>query len=107
MVVLDAAGDAVGAAGDVESPMFPRSSNKPMQAIGMLRAGLRLTDPADLALVSASHWGEHFHVARVARDAAHRRAGRDGAALPARLPLGPGGRRRRDRGPAAGRRGSR
>ena len=48
------------------APIFPRSSNKPMQAIGMLRAGLRLADPADLALVAASHSGEDFHVARVA-----------------------------------------
>ena len=35
------------------APIFPRSSNKPLQAVGMLRAGLRLADPADLALVCA------------------------------------------------------
>jgi L-asparaginase II len=65
VVVLDAAGAVVDAAGDVTGPIFPRSSNKPMQAVGMLRAGLRLADPADLALVCASHHGEDFHVARV------------------------------------------
>ncbi|MCP3783939.1 asparaginase [Micromonospora sp. A3M-1-15] len=65
VVVLDAAGTAVSGAGDVTSPIFPRSSNKPMQAIGMLRAGLPLTDPADVALASASHAGEEFHVERV------------------------------------------
>ncbi len=65
VVVLDAAGAPVAGAGDPTSPIFPRSSNKPMQAVGMLRAGLPLTDPADVALVSASHAGEEFHVERV------------------------------------------
>ncbi|MEV0717367.1 asparaginase [Asanoa sp. NPDC050611] len=88
-VVLDAAGTLVAAAGDVESPMFPRSSNKPMQAVGMLRAGLRLTDPADLALVCASHWGQDIHVNRVA--AMLRSAGLDESALrcPPDMPLDP------------------
>ncbi len=65
VVVLDAAGAVVTAVGDVVSPFFPRSSNKPMQAVGMLRAGLRLADAADLAVVCASHYGEEFHLARV------------------------------------------
>ena len=37
VVVLDAGGAVVAAAGDVDGPIFPRSSNKPLQAIGMLR----------------------------------------------------------------------
>jgi L-asparaginase II len=41
--------------------MFPRSSNKPMQAAGMLRCGLDL-DGKLLALAAASHSGENFHV---------------------------------------------
>jgi len=65
VVVLDAAGQQVAAAGEVVAPMFPRSSNKPLQTVGMLRAGLRTADPADLALISGSHFGEPFHVARV------------------------------------------
>ncbi|MBU8857312.1 MULTISPECIES: asparaginase [unclassified Micromonospora] len=65
VVVLDAAGEPVAGAGDVTSPIFPRSSSKPMQAVGMLRAGLPLTGPADVALVAASHAGEEFHVERV------------------------------------------
>ncbi|MFE9954748.1 asparaginase [Micromonospora sp. NPDC005299] len=65
VAVLDATGAPVSGAGDATSPIFPRSSNKPMQAIGMLRSGLPLTDPADVALVSASHAGEEFHVERV------------------------------------------
>lgn len=65
VVVLDKAGAVQETTGDPVGPIFPRSSNKPLQAIGMLRAGLRLADPADLALVSASHFGEDFHLARV------------------------------------------
>ncbi|WP_327033790.1 asparaginase [Micromonospora ureilytica] len=88
VVVLDAAGVAVASAGDVSSPIFPRSASKPMQAIGMLRAGLALTDPADVALVSASHAGEEFHLARVG--ALLERAGLDASALhcPPDLPVG-------------------
>ncbi|HEY3008223.1 MAG TPA: asparaginase [Micromonosporaceae bacterium] len=87
VVALDANGRQVAAAGDVTGPIFPRSANKPMQAIGMLRSGLRLADPADLALVCASHHGEEFHVARVR--ALLRSAGLDESALrcPPDLPL--------------------
>src|SRR3954469_15845925 len=56
-VVLGPAGQVVAAAGDVTAPIFPRSSNKPMQAVGMVRAGLRLVDPGDLALAPASPFG--------------------------------------------------
>ncbi|MGN9776067.1 asparaginase [Micromonospora sp. H33] len=88
VVVLDPAGTPVAAAGDVTAPVFPRSSNKPMQAVGMIRAGLPLTDPADLALVSASHAGEEFHLARVGALLAQ--AGLDESALhcPPDLPVG-------------------
>ncbi|MGW4679026.1 asparaginase [Micromonospora taraxaci] len=88
VVVLDAAGAVLASAGDVTSPIFPRSASKPMQAIGMLRAGLPLTDPADVALVAASHAGEDFHLARVG--ALLDRAGLDTSALhcPPDLPVG-------------------
>jgi L-asparaginase II len=65
VVVLDAAGRVRVAVGDVLAPVFPRSANKPMQAVAMLRAGLSLPDPADLAVVAASHSGEPRHVERV------------------------------------------
>ncbi len=44
--------------------MFPRSANKPLQAVAMLRCGLQL-DGHLLALAAASHSGEDFHVAGV------------------------------------------
>ena len=43
------------------APVYPRSCSKPLQAVGMLRAGLQL-DGALLALVAGSHSGEPFHV---------------------------------------------
>jgi L-asparaginase II len=52
--------------GDVESQIFPRSCNKPIQVLGMLRAGLDL-DGELLALACASHSGEPFHVEGVRR----------------------------------------
>ncbi|WKU02644.1 asparaginase [Micromonospora sp. HUAS LYJ1] len=88
VVVLDADGAPVAGAGDGASPIFPRSASKPLQTLGMLRAGLAVTDPADVALVSASHAGEEFHLARVA--ALLRSAGLDPDALhcPPDLPFG-------------------
>jgi L-asparaginase II len=53
-------------AGVVERPMFPRSANKPMQALGMLRGDLPL-DGELLALATASHSGEAFHLDGVRR----------------------------------------
>jgi L-asparaginase II len=87
VVVLDASGATAASAGDVTGPIFPRSSNKPLQTVGMVRAGLRPADPADLALISGSHYGEPFHVRRVR--AMLRSAGLEAAALkcPADLPL--------------------
>jgi L-asparaginase II len=87
VVVLDPAGRVVASAGEVTGPFFPRSSNKPLQTVGMLRAGLRTAEPADLALISGSHFAEPFHVARVRRILAA--AGLDETALrcPPSLPL--------------------
>ena len=65
-VVLDRDGGVLAAAGDVDSPMLPRSCNKPLQALGMLEAGLAL-DGELLALACASHSGEPFHIDGVRR----------------------------------------
>ncbi|WP_433332762.1 asparaginase [Spirillospora sp. CA-294931] len=60
-VGLDAAGAVAERAGAVDAPIFPRSANKPLQAVAMLRSGLDL-DGAPLALAAGSHSGENFHV---------------------------------------------
>ncbi|MGW7412663.1 asparaginase [Streptomyces sp. NPDC054863] len=61
LVVLAADGSVEHALGDVAAPVFPRSSNKPMQAAAVLRAGLDLSGER-LALAAASHSGEGFQI---------------------------------------------
>ncbi|MGW3999839.1 asparaginase [Amycolatopsis sp. NPDC004772] len=60
-VVLAPDGSARFAAGDVDSPMYPRSTAKPLQATAMARLGLRLS-PAGFAIAAASHSGEALHL---------------------------------------------
>lgn len=57
--------------GDAETPFYPRSALKPLFAVGMLRAGLDLTEE-QLALAAASHSGseKHQRVTRSTLDAA-------------------------------------
>ncbi len=54
-------GEIEFAVGDPTTAIYPRSSNKPMQAVAMVRAGLRLP-PELLALVCASHDGTPIHL---------------------------------------------
>ncbi|MCW2801449.1 MAG: asparaginase [Aeromicrobium sp.] len=61
IVRVDPAGEVVWSVGDPGVVIFPRSANKPIQALGMLRAGLPL-DGRLLAIASASHSGEPFHL---------------------------------------------
>jgi L-asparaginase II len=77
----------VAGVGDVTGPMFPRSSNKPMQTVGMLRAGLTVADSAHLSLISGSHWGEPFHVRMVTEILAGAGLTTDALRCPADLPL--------------------
>jgi L-asparaginase II len=89
VIVLDAHGAPFAGAGDVTGPIFPRSSSKPLQAVGMLRAGLRPPTSADLALICGSHLGEPFHTAAVRAQLTS--VGLDASALrcPPDLPLHP------------------
>ncbi|MGW0563675.1 asparaginase [Streptomyces sp. NPDC003016] len=61
LVVLAADGSVELAVGDPYAPVFPRSSNKPMQAAAVLRAGLGLSGER-LALAASSHSGERFQL---------------------------------------------
>ena len=61
IVVTGSDGAVVHQAGVVDVPIFPRSSNKPMQALAMVNSGLDLEGEL-LALAAASHAGEDFHV---------------------------------------------
>ncbi len=66
VVALAADGSVDWSVGEVRAPVLPRSCNKPVQALGMVRAGLDLP-PDLLALACASHSGEPFHVEGVRR----------------------------------------
>jgi L-asparaginase II len=66
VVALSGDGAAGWSVGDGTSPVLPRSCNKPLQAVGMVRLGLDL--PTELlALAAASHSGEPFHLDGVRR----------------------------------------
>jgi L-asparaginase II len=78
VVALAADGSVDWSVGEVEEAILPRSCNKPLQAVGMLRAGLDL-DGELLALAAASHSGEDIHVDGVRRILAG--AGLDESAL--------------------------
>jgi L-asparaginase II len=78
VVALDGEHAVAYRRGDVEATILPRSCNKPLQALGMVRAGLDL-DGDLLALACASHSGEDFHLDGVRRILAG--AGLDESAL--------------------------
>jgi L-asparaginase II len=60
LIVLAPDGHARFRAGDPDQPVYGRSSLKPLQAVGMLRAGTDL-QPVELALATASHSGSALH----------------------------------------------
>ncbi|MBI4885428.1 MAG: asparaginase [Actinobacteria bacterium] len=64
VVGLGPSGEIEFAIGDPQVTIYPRSSNKPMQTVAMLRCGLRLP-PELLALACASHDGTPMHTAAV------------------------------------------
>jgi L-asparaginase II len=60
VIALAAEGGTLFSAGDPLALFYPRSSLKPLQAVAMVRAGLRLP-PELLALSAASHSGAPMH----------------------------------------------
>lgn len=87
VVLLRPDGSVAEQLGAVDSPVFPRSANKPLQAVGLLDAGWQPADDKVLALATASHSGEPEHLEVVRRCLAD--AGLSEAALqcPAMPPL--------------------
>ena len=85
-VVLAADGSELASAGDVTGPVLPRSSNKPLQALGMREAGLTLEGEL-LALACASHSGEPFHIDGVRRILAGAGLSEDALRTPKDYPL--------------------
>ncbi len=68
LAVVDAQGHLLASVGDVEAPLFTRSSLKPFQAMPLIAQAADRYDlsEADVALLCASHSGEPMHVERVA-----------------------------------------
>lgn len=88
VVHVDPEGHVVRAWGDPAHPVFPRSTNKPIQVLGMLRAGLTL-DADLLAIAMASHSGEDVHVDGVDRILALAGLDREALQTPPSYPLDP------------------
>jgi L-asparaginase II len=69
VAIADAKGNIRFALGDLKTPIYPRSSLKPIQALPLLESGAAeafgLSD-AEIALACASHSGEPMHITRVA-----------------------------------------
>jgi L-asparaginase II len=67
-VVTDCAGRSVLALGDVDRPIYPRSTVKPIQAIPLITTGTASAyglTASELAVACSSHSGEPMHVAAV------------------------------------------
>ncbi len=64
LVLIGSDGTVQAYMGDVDAPMYPRSSIKSFQASGMVRSGLKLS-PRQLAIVCASHSGSPQHLETV------------------------------------------
>lgn len=86
LVVTSPDGSIRASAGDVESPFYPRSSLKPMQALAMLAHGLDV-EGAELAMAAASHGGEQIHRDATARILAGAGLGLDALQNTPDLPL--------------------
>ncbi len=87
-VALGADGESVVGLGRPEVAVFPRSANKPLQAVALLRAGLNL-DGHLLALAASSHSGERYHRDGVLRILSGAGLSEQHLATPADLPLDP------------------
>ena len=85
VVVVDEGGEVVAALGDPHEVIYPRSAVKPFQAVGLLRLGVPL-QRSGLALASASHSGEPFHLAGVRALLAQAGLAEDALQCPADLP---------------------
>lgn len=89
LAVVDAQGHLLASVGDVDFPVFTRSSLKPFQAMPLVAhaAGRHGLSDADVALLCASHNGEPLHVERVASLLARIGAGEAQLACGSHVPL--------------------
>jgi L-asparaginase II len=86
VAALAADGSVAVRLGAVDQPVFPRSANKPIQAVAMVRSGLALEGEL-LALAAGSHSGEDFHVEGVQKILAGAGLTTEALRCPAQWPL--------------------
>ena len=92
LAVLDADGEVLLAAGAVNRPTLPRSSNKPVQATALLAAGWLPRRQEELAIAAGSHNGEDGHRDLAAAILAGTGLGPDDLRCPPALPMHEGAR---------------
>jgi L-asparaginase II len=86
LVLLEADGSVALEIGDARETLLPRSCNKPMQAVGMLEAGLDLQSDELLAIAAGSHSAQDLHVAAVRKILAESGLTEDALRTPAARP---------------------
>ncbi|MEV3965961.1 asparaginase [Nocardia sp. NPDC050193] len=86
VVIIGPDGEPTFAAGSVHVPIYPRSTNKPLQALTLLKQGFTPLDDAELAIATASHTGEPEHIELVERLLRRFGFGEDDLACPPDLP---------------------
>jgi L-asparaginase II len=92
LVVLDASGQPTLSLGEPNTPVFPRSSMKPLQTKAILDLGVPL-DVEQTALSSASHSGSRIHLSLIADELAAAGLSEHDLACPPDLPYGEDERR--------------
>lgn len=86
VVIIGPDGEPTFAAGSVHVPIYPRSTNKPLQVLTLLKQGFTPLDDAELAIATASHTGEPEHIELVERLLRRFGFGEDDLACPPDLP---------------------
>lgn len=86
LVVLQSDGEIALTLGETHTPMYPRSANKPWQAVTMLRNGFVPASSEELAIATASHEGEADHVELVEQLLARYGVDENQLQCPAQLP---------------------
>jgi L-asparaginase II len=86
LVVVGPDGAVRFSVGDVDRPVLPRSSNKPVQATALLAAGWVPRSAEELAIAAGSHSGQDGHRELAATVLAGAGLGRDDLGCPPALP---------------------
>ncbi|MFD4367235.1 asparaginase [Rhodococcus sp. NPDC058521] len=87
VVVSRVDGEPTLTLGETHTPIYPRSANKPLQAVALLRNGFVPQSTEELAIATASHSGESDHIELVERILGRYGLTADLLRCPAELPL--------------------